>query len=59
MAMSISHVARSLGDAPGLFMSEHPVSFPQHHLKGSWPQTIHRVLMESELLHILNEAGFD
>lgn len=59
MAVSISHVALSLGDAPGLFMSELPVSFPQHHLKGSWPQIIQRVLMESELLHILNEAGFD
>ena len=39
--------------SPGLFMDELPMSFPQHHIRGSQPQTIHQVFIKQNCDKIL------
>ena len=44
--------------SPGLFMDELPISFPQHHIRGSQPQTIHQVFIRQNCDKILEASGW-
>ena len=44
--------------SPGLFMDELPMSFPQHHIRGSQPQIIHQVFIKQKCDKILEASGW-
>ena len=44
--------------SPGLFMDELPMSFPQHHIRGSQPQTIHQVFSKQNCDKVLEASGW-